>query len=115
MITVSRKFRVQYTRLLEEGMSPDDVMFQERVRKASGYFHSKIMPFNELCSKTKVTTENKVAKKQFNERFASYSEQLSLKIGLLRYESLDNVQFSTADYLKRKANILLGESGKVRR
>ncbi len=115
LITVSRKFRVQYTRLLEEGMSPDDVMFQERVRKASGYFHSKIMPFNELCSKTKVTTENKVAKKQFNERFASYSEQLSLKIGLLRYESLDNVQFSTADYLKRKANILLGESGKVRR
>ncbi len=115
IIEVSRKFRHQYIELLKKEHDTANGHFQERIHKASDYFWEKLLPFPELCKKTTIHIENKTLKKQFEERFAAFSEDLMLKVRLLNYESKNN--FSVNDYLKTKANILLGiddnSNGKV--
>ncbi|MCD8291433.1 MAG: helix-turn-helix domain-containing protein [Prevotella sp.] len=106
MIDVSRKFRHQYIELLGNEHDTSNEHLQERIHKASEYFFDKLRPFPSLCEKTTIQTENKVLKKQFEERFNAFSEDLVLKIRLLNYEFHNN--FSTSDYLNVKANILLG-------
>lgn len=108
---VSRKFKVQYTRLLEGNPDIGDDLLQERISKAAEYFSDNITPFCVLCGKTKADTDNKIVKKQFDDRFATFSESLALKKKLLEYECTDGVRFSTSDYLKAKARILLGLDG----
>lgn len=107
LVDVSRKFKLQYTRLLSEGNDAGSTILQERVHKAAAYFAEGIQPFVVLRSKTKVDTENKVIKKQFEDRFSTFSNELELKKELLEYESRDDMRFSAGDYLKVKAGILL--------
>ena len=92
LIDVSRKFKIQYTRL------------------AGNCFSIKLSEFDILCSKTKVTTDNKQLKKQFNDRFTTFVDELSLKIGLFKHERSNEVRFSVADLLSTKAKILLGKN-----
>ena len=108
---VSGKFASQYTRLVNGlAYNGDDSLLQERVHKAAEYFSSQLKELDELCRKTKVESDNKTAKKQFDERFSTFSDEFTLKKRLLDYESRDDVSFSTSDYLKRKAYIILGLS-----
>lgn len=60
LIDVSRKFKIQYTRLAGNCIEND--VLEERVRKAAAYFSIKLSEFDILCSKTKVTTDNKQLK-----------------------------------------------------
>ncbi len=106
IIDVSRKFKNQYVCLLEKGNDITSDHFQERIHKAAEYFLAELSPLPSLCEKTKVETENKTLRTQFDDRFKNYSEELTLKFKLLYYETT-NV-FSGGDYLKVKANILLG-------
>lgn len=108
IIDVSRKFKSQYVRLLGGGGDPAGLVLQDRVRKASGYFAGSIQPFVGLCSKIKVDTDNKLVKKQFEERFDTFFNELELKKKLFEYECKNDVEFSAGDYLKVKARILLG-------
>lgn len=113
MVGISRKFNAQYTRLLNEGHYVGSDLLQDRIRKAAGYFSKEVLPFYELCNKTKIETDNKVVKKQYEDRFSSFSEEVRLKKKLLDYECQDDVRFSTSDYLKVKAMTLLGEEDKT--
>lgn len=108
LIDVSRKFKIQYTRLA--GNCIENAVLEERVRKAAAYFSIKLSEFDILCSKTKVTTDNKQLKKQFNDRFTTFVDELSLKIGLFKHERSNEVRFSVADLLSTKAKILLGKN-----
>lgn len=108
LIDVSRKFKIQYTRLA--GNCNENAVLEERVRKAAAYFSIKLSEFDILCSKTKVTTDNKQLKKQFNDRFTTFVDELSLKIGLFKHERSNEVRFSVADLLSTKAKILLGKN-----
>lgn len=104
---VARKFRQQYVGIV--GRQSDSPEFlQERVSKAAMYYLEQLAGLVILCGKTKVCTENKVVKKQFDDRFSTFSSELALKVGLLKHECDDGVCFSVSDYLAGKARILLG-------
>ena len=105
---VARKFKAQYTRLAESPQQ--NGMLEERIRKAAAYYSSKLSEFELLAGKTRVETENKQLKKQFEDRFASFNGELSLKTKLLKYECGKDVKFTVADLLSAKAKILLGTS-----
>ena len=53
-------------------------------------------------------TGNKQVRTQFDDRRAQLAEELELKARLLNYEAQPATVFSTGDYLRRKAAILLG-------
>lgn len=111
LVNVSMKFKLQYSRLINDGCGQENRLLQERIHKAAAYFAENMKPLIKLCEKTKVDTENKTLKKQFDERFGTFSSELALKNKLLEYESEPDVCFSSGDYLKKKARILLGLEG----
>ena len=86
-----------------------NVELQDRIHKASKYFYDKMGIFVDLVNKTNLTTDNKTAKKQFQDRFSTFEEDVKVKSRLLRYEQ--EAEFSVSDYLKKKAQYLLMEEG----
>lgn len=108
LIDVARKFKMQYARLAQNNSQCG--MLEERVRKAAEYYSTKLSEFDILCKKTKVSTDNKQLKKQFDDRFTTFSDELNLKIKLLKYESCKDTKFDVADLLSVKAKILLSKN-----
>ena len=106
LIKVAQKFKLQYTRLVEGAQQ--EGLLEERIHKAAVYYSSKLSEFEILCDKTQISTDNKLIKKQFEERFSTYKSELSLKARLLKHECDNNVKFTVADLLSAKAKILLG-------
>ncbi len=110
LIDVSRKFKIQYVRLVG-GMNADGgKLLNERVAKASGYFLGRFEEFDALRGKTRIETDNVAVKKQFDDRFSVYSNELSLKLGLLKHETSPGVLFTISDYLSTKAKLLLDDN-----
>jgi len=110
---VSCKFKNQYVRLLKQNPDVADAQLQERIHKAADYFYNALTPAYTLRNKTKVNIENKAVKKQFDDRFAVFEEELLFKRKILNYESGHKetggcAMFKPADYLRAKAKILLG-------
>ncbi len=108
LVQVANKFKLQYSRILSETNAVDNDLLQERIHKAAVYFADKMDFFKKLINLGNVSTENKTAKKLLKERLKNYSEEIDLKAGLLTYYVAGN-PFSTADYLKEKARLLLSE------
>ena len=105
LISVSDKFRVQYTRMLGQNPDVGQAELQDRIHKGAQYFLDKISILSDLIRKSNLDTDNKVGKKQFEDRFSVFSEDVRLKERLLRYEQ--SAEFSVTDYLKKKAQFLL--------
>ena len=105
LIGVSDKFRLQYTRMLS--LNPDILQseLQERIHKGAEYFFDKIGILSDLIRMSNLDTDNKVAKKQFQDRFSVFSEDVKLKERLLKYER--SAVFTVTDYLKKKAQFML--------
>ena len=108
MAAVADKFGSQYRAILASGQPGGNKLLQERVRKAATYFAEQLKPLAALFAKTRVETGNKQVRKQFDERHTQLGEELELKNRLLSYEAQPATTFSTGDYLRRKASILLG-------
>ena len=108
LIGVSDKFRLQYTRMLQENPDVSEAQLQDRIHKGARYFYDKMGVLSDLIRKSNLDTTNKVARKQFEERFSVFSEDVKLKEKLLKYEQ--TAEFSVTDYLKKKAQFLLMES-----
>ncbi len=106
-ISVSDKFRVQYTQMLSAGGKVSDHELQERIHKGAKYFWQKMGVITDLLKKTNVATDNKTAKKQFQDRFSTLDSEAKLKQSLLRYEQ--DAEFSVSDFLKKKAQFLLSQ------
>ena len=104
---VSDKFRIQYTQMLTADSDMSQPALQDRIHKGAKYFWQKMGVITDLVKKTNVTTDNKTAKKQFQDRFSTFVEEAKLKQSLLRYEQ--GTEFSVSDYLKKKAQFLLGQ------
>lgn len=111
MVDVARKFKAQYTKLAYSQEHGANDLLQERVRKAAEYYSDRLAELVLLCAKTKVETDNKMLKKQFEDRLATFKSELSLKERLLGHECSEGVCFSAADYLSEKARILLDIDG----
>ena len=109
LMSVSDKFKLQYTRMLAADGNVANVELQDRIHKASKYFYDKMGIFVDLVNKTNLATDNKTAKKQFDDRFSTFREDVKVKSRLLRYEQ--EAEFSVSDYLKKKAQYLLMEEG----
>lgn len=104
---VSDKFRVQYTQMLSTGVKVSDPVLQDRIHKGAKYFWQKMGVITDLLKKTNVATDNKTAKKQFQDRFSTLASEAKLKQSLLRYEQ--EAEFTVSDFLKKKALFLLGQ------
>lgn len=109
MKEVARKFGTQYRNIVSAGNDTSGDMLQERIHKAAGYFTAQLDTLKKLFAKTRVETGNKMIRTQFDERMAQLGDELMLKTRLLDYESRPETRFSTGDYLRRKAIIVLGE------
>lgn len=105
LISVSDKFRVQYTRMLGQNPDVSQAELQDRIHKGAQYFFDKIGILSDLIKKSNLNTDNKVGKKQFEDRFSVFAEDVRLKERLLRYEQ--SAVFCVTDYLKKKAQFLL--------
>ena len=105
LIGVSDKFRLQYTRMLSQNPDICQAELQERIHKGAEYFFDKIGILSDLIRKSNLDTDNKVAKKQFQDRFSVFSEDVKLKERLLKYER--SAVFTVTDYLKKKAQFML--------
>ena len=105
LIAVSDKFRVQYTGMLARNPDVRQAELQDRIHKGAAYFLDKIGVLSELIRKSNLDTDNKVARKQFEDRFSVFSEDVKLKERLLKYEC--SAEFTVTDYLKKKAQFLL--------
>ena len=105
LIAVSDKFRVQYTGMLARNPDVRQAELQDRIHKGAMYFLDKIGILSDLIRKSNLDTDNKVARKQFEDRFSVFSEDVKLKERLLMYEC--SAEFTVTDYLKKKAQFLL--------
>ena len=105
LIGVSDKFRLQYTRMLSQNPDILQAELQERIHKGAEYFFDKIGILSDLIRKSNLDTDNKVAKKQFQDRFSVFSEDVKFKERLLKYER--SAVFTVTDYLKKKAQFML--------
>lgn len=105
---VAEKFRVQYTRMLNDAGTVADAALQDRIHKGSAYFLSKAMPLLTLVRQTTLSTDNKIAQKQLSDRLPTLREELEVKCQLLDYEQ--TATFTVTDYMKRKAQFLLGQA-----
>lgn len=105
LIAVSDKFRVQYTGMLARNPDVRQAELQDRIHKGAMYFLDKIGILIDLIRKSNLDTDNKVARKQFEDRFSVFSEDVKLKERLLKYEC--SAEFTVTDYLKKKAHFLL--------
>ena len=86
LIAVSDKFRVQYTGMLARNPDVRQAELQDRIHKGAMYFLDKIGILSDLIRKSNLDTDNKVARKQFEDRFSVFSEDVKLKERLLKYE-----------------------------
>ena len=105
LIAVSDKFRVQYTGMLARNPDVRQAELQDRIHKGAMYFLDKIGILSDFIRKSNLDTDNKVARKQFEDRFSVFSEDVKLKERLLKYEC--SAEFTVTDYLKKKAQFLL--------
>ena len=109
--SVAEKFRIQYTQMLSADSDMSQPALQDRIHKGAKYFWQKMGVITDLVKKTNVTTDNKTAKKQFQDRFSTFAEEAKLKQSLLRYEQ--ETEFSVSDYQKKKAYFMLSQSDEV--
>ena len=106
---VAQKFKAQYTSLLMADPNVANLQTQDRIHKGAEYFAKGLADIGALIKKTKVSTDNKAARKQFDERFALLCETFNLKTQLLAYEGKAETTFGVGDYLRAKACFLLGQ------
>ena len=85
LIAVSDKFRVQYTGMLARNPDVRQDELQDRIHKGAMYFLDKIGILSDLIRKSNLDTDNKVARKQFEDRFSVFSEDVKLKERLLNH------------------------------
>lgn len=105
---VADRFGQQYRAILAATPDTAGAQLQKRIHKAAEYFMKQLAPVQALLAKTRIETGNKTVRAQFDERRAQLEEELTLKTKLFEYESRSDTVFTTGDYLRRKALILLG-------
>ena len=104
---ISANFQKQYVRLLDTISDLSDITIQDRITKASAYFYERLKPFFDLATKTDVTSDNKIAKKQFENRFSDFNDLLRLKTELYKHFKDSQNVFDVKSYLYLKAQLIV--------
>ena len=106
IVEVARRFRNQYTRLINESEDyAGNQELQERVRSGAGYFRKELEPVRALFDKTNMPLDNRELRKQLNERLQTLDDALCIKESLL--DTVCTSTFTVSDYLKQKAKVML--------
>lgn len=106
IVEVARRFRNQYTRLINESEDyAGNQELQERIRSGAGYFRKELEPVRALFDKTNMPLDNRELRKQLNERLQTLDDALCIKESLL--DTVCTSTFTVSDYLKQKAKVML--------
>lgn len=107
IMDVASRFRNQYTRLINESEDyAGNKELQERIHSGAGYFRNELKPVRTLFDSTNMPLDNKMLKKQLNERMQALDDALWIKESLLDV-IMRMAAFTVSDYLKQKAKIML--------
>lgn len=106
---VALKFGVQYNRLIGAARNyATDNTLQERIVAGANYFKKELEPlYSALIGERILATDNKELKKQLNTAKDELDALFFLKDDLLTYVAEHG--FRTAEYLKQKAILSIGE------
>ena len=106
---VAQKFGMQYSRLIDAAQNyATDKTLQERIAAGAGYFKKEMEPlYLVLIRECTLATDNKELKKQLNTAKEELNALFLLKDDLLAY--VIEHGFCTADYLRQKAILSIGE------
>ncbi len=110
---VSRKFGLQYTRLMdgtEDYLT--DRMLHDRIHAATDYFLQQLRPLDALLTNA-VVPDNKELRKKLRDAVDELESLSGLKSGLLQYVLANG--FHMADYLKQKALLTIDDSTSQRK
>ncbi len=106
IVEVARRFRNQYTRLINESEDyAGNQELQERIRSGAGYFRKELEPVRALFDKANMPLDNRELRKQLNERLQTLDDALCIKESLL--DTVCTSTFTVSDYLKQKAKVML--------
>lgn len=107
IMDVAFRFRNQYTRLINESEDyAGNQELQGRIHSGAGYFRNELKPIRTLFDSTNMPLDNKMLKKQLNERMQALDDALWIKESLLDV-IMRMAAFTVSDYLKQKAKIML--------
>jgi superfamily II DNA helicase RecQ len=102
LIEVSEKFRPQLNALLSKEIDAEsNLLLQERVEKAAGFFSAKLeAALKEILNGYSVETDNKIVRKSVTEALARITKE-----GITKLACLDAVRtgFSVSKYLEARA------------
>lgn len=106
VVDVARRFANQYTRLISNAEEyASDPALQARLSSGAAYFRAALEPFRTLWEQADMPVDNKVLKKQLDERMQAFGEALAVKEALLDWQAASS--FTVTGYLKRKAQAML--------
>ena len=84
IMDVAFRFRNQYTRLINENEDyAGNQELQGRIHSGAGYFLNELKPVRTLFDSTNMPLDNKMLKKQLNERLQALDDALWIKESLL--------------------------------
>ena len=109
---VAGAFRAQLSRI-EAAMMPDDTFLNERLTKASGYFHPIVEDMRTFCSGLlHLEIDNKESLKKHKDILDELLINLEVKSGSM--EIIPKGQFTVEGYNKAKTDALLEERAQTR-
>ena len=109
LIEVSRKFSLQYIRLVETSSDYlNDKQIQSRIIAGAKYFACQLEPLIELTCEALLEIDNKETLKRYKELYNELRTELLNKSSLLNMVNKDG--FTTSKYLQHKTNLLLSDS-----
>ena len=108
IMNVSEQFQAQLQRLLSKTENPEeDLLLQERIRKAAAYFQEKILLIvQNLLDKSVIETDNKEIRKRINEVLSVWQTEIRQK-----YKTLEACLngFSVPSYLTAKSKAAIDD------
>ena len=103
---VGYNFAAQYRGIIAADTVPlSESELQSRVRAGAKYFYNRLIPVNALLSDTPTEHDSSQLQKRLERTREPLRKELLLTIAMLKY--LEEHPFSTAEYLKRRAQLIV--------
>lgn len=105
---VAESFALQYRAMLAEGVGVEQLLrLEERLIKGASYFAEQLQALERLLKREVLSTNNKEIKKRRDNIYEALSEELRIKLELLRYVAREGFELNA--YLSARALAIVGE------
>lgn len=105
---VADSFARQYRAMLAESIDEGQLLkLEERLIKGANYFAEQMQPLERLLRKETLSTNNKEIKKRKENIYEALSEELRIKLELLRYVAFEGFELNA--YLSARSLAIIGE------